>query len=131
MILLRQSKRFSYLNGMLYQTATPRRRKMAKHYSHKNMKKGKKSSAMMMPRDAAGGGYGVSEESQMYHKGKEYYGPGYGHPSNMPPYPDMHRYPPAKKYLMTDKYPDTLREIDRDGYDNMSNLGRQPSDSMY
>ncbi len=85
----------------------------------------------MMPRDAAGGGYGVSEESQMYHKGKKYYGPGFGHPSNMPPYPDIKYYPKEKKYLMTDKYPDTLSEIDSDGDSNMSNLKRQPSKSMY
>ena len=113
---------------------------MAKHYSHKkngNMPKamGKKShkngsKPMMMPRDSAGD-YGMKDESQLYHMGKEYYGPGYGHPANMPPYPDMHYYPPAKKYLMTDKYPDTIREIDSDADSNMDNLDRQPSNSMY
>lgn len=100
---------------------------MAKHYSHK--KNGKKSKPMMMPRDAAGGGYG--KDTQMYHEGKGYYGPGYGHFANLPPYADMHMYPKEKKYLMTDKYPDTLREIDADSDANMSNLKRQPSKSKY
>ncbi len=100
---------------------------MAKHYSHK--KKGKGSKKMMLPRDAAGGGYG--KETQMYHAGKKYYGPGEGHIANMPPYADMHYYPQEKSYLMTDKYPDTLREIDSDAGSNMSTLKRQPSKSMY
>ena len=98
---------------------------MAKHYSHK--KKGKGSKRMMMPRDAAGGGYQDSGRD----KGKEYYGPGQGHIANMPPYADMHYYPQEKSYLMTDKYPDTLREIDSDAGSNMSTLKRQPSKSMY
>lgn len=83
----------------------------------------------MMPRDTAGGGYG--DDTQMYHKGKDYYGPGYGHIANMAPYPDMHYYPKGKSYLMTDKYPDTLREIDSEASANMSNLKRQPSKSKY
>ena len=86
---------------------------------------------MMMPRDAAGGGYGMGSESQMYHNGKKYYGPGLGHIANMPPYPDMHYYPKEKSYLMTDKYPDTIREIDSDADSNMGNLKSQPSKSMY
>ena len=104
---------------------------MAKHYSHKKMKNGKRSKAMMMPRDVAGGSYGMKDDSQLYHKGKEYYGPGYGHIANMAPYPDQHYYPPAKSYLNTDKYPDTIREIDSDADSNMGNLKRQPSNSMY
>lgn len=99
---------------------------MAKHYSHKKMK-GKGSKRMMLPRDAAGGGYQDSGRD----KGKEYYGPGQGHIANMPPYADMHYYPQEKSYLMTDKYPDTLREIDSDAGSNMSTLKRQPSKSMY
>ncbi len=86
--------------------------------------------AMMMPKDTAGS-YGMKDDDQLYHLGKGYYGPGYGHPANMPPYPDMHYYPPEKKYLRTDDYPDTIREIDTDSDDNMHNLGSQPSDSMY
>lgn len=89
------------------------------------------SYAMMMPRDAAGASYDMLEETQMYHKEKGYYGPGYGHPSNMPPYPDMHYYPEGPSYLHTDKYPDTIREIDEDADDNSANLDRQPSDTMY
>lgn len=113
---------------MLNLTATPMEENtMAKHYSHKKMK-GKGSKRMMLPRDAAGGGYGA--DTQMYHK-KGYYGPGEGHIANMPPYADMHYYPQEKSYLMTDKYPDTLREIDSDAGSNMKTLKRQPSKSMY
>ncbi len=103
---------------------------MAKHYGHKKMKNGKKSKPMMMPRDAAGSSHG-KDDDQLYHMGKGYYGPGYGHIANMPPYADLHYYPKEKQYLDTDKYPDTVREIDQDSDVNMRNLERQPSNSMY
>lgn len=124
---------------MLYENSNSKEIKMAKHYGHKKMMKGmkskkmmngKKSKPMMMPRDAAGSSHGNSDD-QLYHMGKGYYGPGYGHIANMPPYADMHYYPKETKYLDTDKYPDTVREIDHDSDVNMGNLKRQPSDSMY
>lgn len=114
---------------------------MAKHYSHngmgkmgskkmgsKKMMKGKRHK-MMLPRDSAGGGYG--DDTQMYHQGPRYYGPGYGQIANMPTYADLHFYPKGKSYLMTDKYPDTIREIDSESNINMNNLKRQPSKSKY
>ncbi len=84
---------------------------------------------MMMPKDSAGGGYG--DDTQLYHEGPGYYGPGYGYIANMPPYADLHVYPKGKSYLMTDKYPDTIREIDSESGANMGNLKSQPSTSMY
>ncbi len=102
-------------------------KKMMKNGS-KKMMKGKRHK-MMLPRDSAGGGYG--DDTQMYHGGPEYYGPGFGSIANMPQYVDMHYYPKGKSYLMTDKYPDTLVEIDSDASSNMGNLKSQPSKSMY
>lgn len=90
------------------------------------------SDALMMPNDAADEQHAhMYEQTQMYHMGKGYYGPGYGHASNLPPYPDMKYYPKDAKYLRTGDYPDTIREIDDDGEDNLNNLNRQPSKSMY
>lgn len=107
---------------------------MAKHYrQNKNngMRKSKgKSDAMMMPRDAAND-QNMSYETKMNSMGKSYYGPGYGHASNLPPYPDMKYYPKAASYLRTGEYPDTITEIDSDGKDNIANLNRQLSDDMY
>ena len=101
---------------------------MARHY--KNNKRNGKSASLMMPRDSAQG-QNMGQQSQMYHMGKSYYGPGYGHPSNMPPYPDMKEYPRQKRYLRTGDYPDTLREIEHDDSYNIQKLNSQPSDSMY
>ena len=95
---------------------------MAKHYSNK------KSSSMSMPRDAS---KGIGEETQMYHMGKAYYGKGYGEPSNLPKEVDMSQYPKARKYLDTENYPDTIREIDRDNDFNYGQVSRHLSDSMY
>lgn len=83
---------------------------------------------MMMPRDAA---EGRGDETQMYHKEKGYYGPGYGHIANMPPYADMGMYPKSHQALRTDDYPDTIREIDTDCRDNYRQVERHRSDSMY
>ncbi len=103
---------------------------MAKHY--KQNKKDGKSDSLMMPKDAADNQHGhMSEQTQMYHMGKGYYGPGYGHPSNLPPYPDMKLYPKKRRYLRTGDYPDTMREIDDDAESNIGNLNSQPSNSMY
>lgn len=88
------------------------------------------SDALMMPRDHAEN-HSMYEDTQMYHMGRSYYGPGYGHPANMPPYPDIKYYPKEKQYLDTDDYPDTLREIDRDEDDNIEKVDHQPSESMY
>ena len=88
------------------------------------------SDALMMPRDSTEH-RGMEEETQLYHMGKAYYGPGYGHPSNLPPYPDIKYYPKEASALHTDGYPDTIREIDEDGMDNMRNLAHQRSDTMY
>lgn len=121
---------------------------MARHYSQnkkdrmdesRGMKKSGKrrshnpgSDSMMMPKDAADNQHDhMYEQTQLYHMGKGYYGPGYGHPSNLPPYPDMKYYPKETKYLNTGDYPDTIREIDHDDTDNLNNLNRQPSKSMY
>ncbi len=83
---------------------------------------------MMMPHDAS---EHMGEETQLYHMGRAYYGPGYGHPSNLPPHVDMKHYPKEKEYLDNYDYPDTLREIDGDEEHNMDNLERQPPSSMY
>lgn len=88
------------------------------------------SDALMMPHDSAEN-HGMHEDTQMYHMGRSYYGPGYGHPSNLPPYPDMKYYPKEHRYLHTDNYPDTIREIDHDDADATDRLNHQPSDSMY
>lgn len=99
-----------------------------KNYGSKRMAKGRKHK-MMLPRDTAGMMAGV--ETQLYHEGPEYYGPGFGSIANMPQYVDLHYYPKEKSYLMTDKYPDTLMEIDSDSTSNMGNLKSQPSTSKY
>jgi len=69
-------------------------------------------------------------DTQMYHKGKAYYGPGYGEPSNMPQNVMMHKYPEPYPRLKCD-YADTMAEIDRDAIDNYKKVEAYPSDSMY
>lgn len=107
---------------------------MPRHYKQnkRKSKKSKGAGGMMMPHDAAQDqNEGMGEQTQLYHMGKKYYGPGYGEASNLPQYPEMSYYPKGYKYLRTGDYPDTVREIDRDEEDNINNLNRQPSDSMY
>lgn len=87
------------------------------------------SHALMMPHDTAEARNG--DDTQLYHKGREYYGPGYGHIANMPPYADLGMYPKGRKYLKTDDYPDTIQEIDRDNDFNYGQLERHRSESMY
>lgn len=85
--------------------------------------------ALMLPPDMAEVGNG--DNTELYHKGRKYYGPGYGHISNMPPYADLGIYPRGRKYLKTDDYPDTIEEIDTDNDFNYGQLERHRSDSMY
>lgn len=137
-------------NGMLNHNSNSQEEKMAKHYkqsrkdrmhesrgmkryeNHRNHNSERHQDSLMMPKDAANNQEGnMYEHTQMYHMGRDYYGPGYGHQSNLPPKPDLKLYPREKKYLRTGDYPDTIREIDYDGEDNMDNLNSQPSNSMY
>lgn len=68
--------------------------------------------------------------TQMYHMGKEYYGPGYGEPANLPQRSRQHYYPHTYSNLEGD-YPDTLREIDEDAHNAYEKVAHYPSDSMY
>lgn len=86
------------------------------------------SDALMMPRDMA---EAEGNETQLYHEGKRYYGPGYGHIANMPPYADLGMYPKERKYLKTNDYPDTLGEIDKDNDFNYGQVEKHRSKSMY
>lgn len=99
---------------------------MPKHYSNK-----KSSSSMAMPRDAAESTGRISDETQMYHMGRSYYGKGYGEFANLPKEPDYEQYPKARKYLDTEHYPDTIKEIDTDNDFNYGQVARHMSDSMY
>lgn len=101
-----------------------------KHRQHRRRGKSHDSDALMMPRDQAEN-HSMQEDTQMYHRGRSYYGPGYGHPANMPPFPDIKYYPKSPEYLDNDDYADTLREIDEGEDDDRRNLDRQPSHSMY
>lgn len=116
---------------------------MAKHYKqtrkdrrdesrgmkrYEREREGRDSHALMLPRDSARGN---GDDTQMYHEGKGYYGPGYGHIANMPPYADLGMYPKSRKYLRTDDYPDTITEIDRDNDFNYGQVEKHRSDSMY
>lgn len=69
-------------------------------------------------------------DNEMNRKGKEYYGMGYGEPSNLPQHPVHHTYPQPYPRLKSD-YPDTIAEIDRDMIGDFENLASQPSDSKY
>lgn len=101
---------------------------MARHYKQ-SKKRNRDSHKMMMPRDMAEVGNG--DNTQLYHEGKKYYGPGYGHIANMPPYADLGMYPKSRKYLKTNDYPDTIEEIDTDNDFNYGQLEKHRSDSMY
>lgn len=70
------------------------------------------------------------DETQLYHRGRAYYGPGYDEPSNLPQHVIRHRYPPMYHDLDND-YPDTLREIDDVLDDDYRKVERYRSDSMY
>lgn len=72
----------------------------------------------------------ADDESQLYHKGKAYYGQGYGEPSNLPQDVEMRKYPDPYPRLRTE-YPDTIEEIDQDALDNYRKVEAYPSDSMY
>ncbi len=69
-------------------------------------------------------------DSQMYHKGKEYYGMGYGHVANLPQMHHQHAYPAPYAHLKED-YPDTIEEIDHDLINSFEKAAAYPSDSMY
>lgn len=71
-----------------------------------------------------------ADETQMYHKGKEYYGAGYGEPSNLPQEPIHKKYPEPYPRLKLE-YPDTLEEIDEDMMDSFRKVEDYRSDSMY
>jgi len=72
----------------------------------------------------------MRDNTQLYHMGKGYYGPGYGEPSNLPQQVEQHYYPRTYSNLEAD-YPDTLREIDEDMHDSFEKVAHYPSDSMY
>lgn len=72
----------------------------------------------------------ADDETQLYHRGKGYYGMGYGEPSNLPQHVEHHRYPEPYPRLKDD-YPDSIEEIDRDMMDNFKKVEAYPSDSMY
>lgn len=72
----------------------------------------------------------ADDETQLYHKGRGYYGMGYGEPSNLPQEVVRHDYPEPYSRLCTD-YPDTIEEIDEDMMDNFRKAEAYPSDSMY
>lgn len=86
------------------------------------------SHEMMMPRDST---RSMDDDMQSYHEGKKYYGPGFGHIANMPPYADLGLYPKERKYLKTDDYPDTIQEIDNDDDFNYGKVASHRSKSMY
>ena len=87
----------------------------------KGMKKAMKRHNEDMHKDA---------DTQMYHKGKGYYGKGYGQPSNLPQEVSHHSVPEPYPRLKCD-YADTMEEIDRDAVDNYRKVEAYPSDSMY
>jgi hypothetical protein len=134
---------------MLNQTAT-QEGKMAKHYKQGynsrldeslGMRRGKESSKKQSYKSRRDESRGMrkhnadmhskaDKETQLYHKGKDYYGPGYGEPSNLPQREIMHKYPEPYPSLKTD-YHDTITGIDDDLMDSFRKVERHPSDSMY
>ena len=120
---------------------------MARHYSSKESKAGHKYNMSPKHRKAESKGmkryYSESKDMKRHNadmheyadsesskKGKEYYGMGYGQPSNLPQEPIQHPYPAPYPRLKED-YPDTIGEIDRDLIDSFQKTEAYPSDSMY
>lgn len=93
---------------------------MAKHY--KQDKKDRRDESRGMKKRLS--------DTQLYHKGKDYYGPGYGEPSNMPKDVMMTKYP-MDYHNVEGPYSDTVREIDEDLQDSYRKVEAQRSDSMY
>lgn len=72
-----------------------------------------------------------SKETQMYNKGKDYYGAGHGNFANMPTSEVMREYPTPYRSLDNDGYADTIREIDSVEKDSNRQVDSQRSTSMY
>ena len=83
-----------------------------------------------MPRDSSKS-MKMEKETQYYHMGQSYYGPGYGHFANLSPQVEMKEYPKPYRSLENDAYADTIQEIDGVERDNNRQVDRQRSRSMY